>query len=196
MNKIKDARLAFTSANAFLEHAKPFYEDVKRSKKPYEMTLKKVGNLASSATNLTFAVELYLKSYRIIVGESYISNHNLFQQFEKLPDKHKNEIRKRYFNLLVATNDNALQDLNLLIKSEQKQITKQEYSKGDNESKTIDEVLRRSSGKFTIWRYIFDSHEKGKKFTKVKIEYGHLLLICKVFKSLINEMAKGDNLDL
>ena len=57
------------------------------------------GGLVASATNLTLALELYLKSLRIVLGLSVPQHHNLWDLYKAVPQGYKTQIEQRYEKL-------------------------------------------------------------------------------------------------
>src|SRR5665811_1042974 len=81
-----DPHLAVAAADAFRELAKPFLRWIGRDMTTaHERAVRAPGMLVASATNLSLAVELYLKALSIAVGLTPMKSHDLVALYGGLP---------------------------------------------------------------------------------------------------------------
>ncbi len=179
--------LALVCADSFLKTAQSFIDIEKISRKLPEgsdgIYAPALGDLAVCATNLAFAVEIYLKCLRAQLGLPQARGHDLWELYGDLPSHTKREIERRYergrtnpspayasitFSLSRRPNKPAWQDLSVA-------------------SMKLGDVLKRSKDVFVSWRYVFefrnakddDSHQLH------TFEYLLLLLACVAINAVI-----------
>ena len=142
-----------------------------------------LGDLAVCATNLAFALEIYLKCLRAQLGLPQARGHDLWELYRGLPPNTKNEIERRYergrtnpssayasitFSLSRRPDTPAWEDLSLV-------------------SMKLGDVLKRSKDVFVSWRYVFEvrnAEDDGSRQLH-RFEYLLLLLACVAINAVI-----------
>ncbi len=159
-----DAAMVLRSADAFRAFSRPFCERVASlgRKEAIEEGRRSMGEMIASASNLAFAVELYMKALRIVHGQGPRWTHNLAKLYSEFPKELQESIEAAY---AAAPKPNVLEhviDLGISIThkdaSEEDRIPK---PLGPNDQ-SVRAVLERSSDAFEVWRYLYDQGEPGK----------------------------------
>jgi len=82
----RDPKLALDSADSFRSLAGRFVSSIRMHLNyAWQDALADLGGLVASATNLTLAVEIYLKTLYILLGLQVPHTHNLLRLFSGLP---------------------------------------------------------------------------------------------------------------
>lgn len=168
-----DAVTVLQAANAFREYARPFCEKAAESFSPDEVRGvedKDFGNVIASATNLAFAIELYMKALRILKELGPMRTHDLATLYAGLPKDLRRAIKVTYddaqkkvdpsqparaIGVVIVHKDALAQDRSL-------GILATDWS--------LRAVLERSRDLFRGWRYLYDQGEPG-KVKRVYYEY-------------------------
>lgn len=191
MRKSDDAKLieplALVCADSFLKTAQSFIDTQKIKRELPEgsdgINNPALGDLAVCATNLAFAIEIYLKCLRAQLGLQHARGHDLWDLYNDLPDHIKSEIETRYergrnnpspahasitFSLSRRPDAPAWQDLSLA-------------------SMKLGDVLKRSKDVFVSWRYVFEVRkaEDDDSHQLHTFEYLLLLLACVAINAVI-----------
>ncbi|MDE3088578.1 MAG: HEPN domain-containing protein, partial [Chloroflexota bacterium] len=169
-NRVHDATLAIQSADAFRELSKPFLDRVGNDiRVSHELAVRNLGGMIASATNLSLAVELYLKAIRILLNRDPTTDHDLSALFNGLPQSLKHSVVCEYeklkalpagsvasFELAIAPRVPGEEELRELNRSRPAQ---------DN---SLTSVLKRCRNAFRTWRYL---HERGDSKRIVTFQY-------------------------
>src|SRR6266487_1480225 len=93
-----DALIVLQSADAFRRAARSFCEQVARLPTDEAMAeaRKDIGAMIAAATNLAFAIELYMKALRIIYGLGPKWTHHLGKLYADLPSRLRHSIEVAY----------------------------------------------------------------------------------------------------
>lgn len=151
------------------------------------------GNLVVCATNLSFALELYLKSLLALLGLQVPNTHDLLKLYNNLPSEIKSEIEERYER--GRTTPSPVHASITVAKAIRPETPK--WSDNTVESKALANVLERSKDMFKTWRYIFEGQPKEEGFHSYKFEYLLLLFACVAVRATIKdqmEQTKHDGL--
>lgn len=182
--------MALACADSFRRTAESFI-DVERIRRdlpegPIGTYGQAFGDLAVCATNLAFALEIYLKCLRTQVGlpaRSRGSGHDLWELYEGLPPQIKSEIEERYER--GRTNPHpAHASITFAIGRSPDPPIWSDFSKKLME---LGEVLKRSKDVFVSWRYVFEvrKSENDSTYQQHTFEYLLLLLACAAIDAVI-----------
>lgn len=179
--------IALVCANSFMKTAQSFIDIQKIDRElpegPVGTYGPAFGDIAVCATNLAFAIEIYLKCLRAELGLPQARGHNLYELYRDLPPRVKNEIESRYergrtnpsptyasitFALSRQPGNPIWQDLGLL-------------------SMKLGDVLKRSKDVFVSWRCVFEvrNAEDDDARQLHTFEYLLLLLACVAINAVI-----------
>jgi hypothetical protein len=145
-----------------------------------------LGDLAVCATNLAFAIEIYLKCLRAQVGlptRSQGSGHDLSKLYEDLPPHTKREIEERYERGRTHPHP-AYASITFALSQSPKPPV---WSDLTDKSMNLAEVLKRSKDVFVSWRYVFEVKESysDTRHQMHTFEYLLLLLACVAINAVI-----------
>ena len=152
--KALDCKSAFVCAEAFQRLADqiiPSIADIGEST-PSQM-LQKMGDLVACATNLAFAIELYLKALLIHFGLSVPQIHDLYDLYSEIPSQAKALIENTYESSWRKEWLGRRASITLA-KGPPRIPNRDDSSK---RSRTLSDLLNRSRGLFESWRYVFES---------------------------------------
>ena len=171
--KNRDFRLAFQCADSFFGLAKPYFDQIGADLNGGVMAASKdPGSLISAATNLTLAIELYLKSLRTSLQLSVPETHNLWSLYKSLPTNVKHLIEEKYSQKVASTPDEKLLQLKVAYELATGDGPKApEFPKNENESNEVKQLLKRSANAFQLWRYVYESVKPGERYYFIKLEY-------------------------
>lgn len=170
--------LAIQSADAFLKLSKSFLDSVGTDmQSSHQRAVRDLGGMIASATNLSLAVELYLKSLRLLQSLDPTTDHDLWALFQGLPEWLKDSVAREYQknNKGVPTGVAVSFELAMAPRvpgeAEVQELNRQRPA-NDN---SLDAVLKRSRNAFQTWRYL---HEKGDSQRIVMFRYDFHFLGC------------------
>jgi hypothetical protein len=184
--------IALACADSFLRTAQSFIES-ERIRKALPEGLFGIaehghvfGDLAVCATNLAFAIEIYLKCLRAQVGlpaRSQGSGHDLWKLYEDLPVHTKKEIEERYERGRTHPHPAYASITFALSRSPKPPV----WSDLADELMNLAEVLKRSKDVFVSWRYVFEVNDSYGKtgHQQHTFEYLLLLLACVAINAVI-----------
>lgn len=110
-----------------------------------------IGALVTSAANLAFALELYLKALRKRLGLPSIATHDLWKLYRELPADTKSRIEAHYDHVR-STIPHQLRAITIA----KGPLQRPDWEKLDRKSEALEPVLKRSRDAFSSWRYIFE----------------------------------------
>ena len=158
----QDRDATYACAEAFLRLAEPVVirigEDVKESTQSHPFSVN-MGDVAAAATNLAFAIELYIKGI-LLTSKCDAHGHNLGGLYAAMPqyfktviegayeETRKNDWNGRYPSITIAMGPERSENLPKC----------DDYS---SKSSELGELLNRSSDIFISWRYIYEFRESG-----------------------------------
>ncbi len=172
--KSTDHRIALHSATGFHKMAQTFFEKLK-GKDVHEgvkILADSPGDFICASTNLCLAIELYLKSIKIGLGEDITQTHNLLTLFNDLSPDVRAQLEQIYESHISKFGEKDLKQLALIINSAYDSVKK--APDFDTDDKSLAAVLNRSSNGFTAWRYFFETMEVDETQSKLEVEYDHL----------------------
>jgi hypothetical protein len=161
-----DALSVIQAANAFREYSRPFCDKV-RGFPPQQV--KQVqdndfGDLIASATNLAFAIELYIKAVRILHGLGPMRTHDLAALYASLPKTSRRRIQATYA-ATIQTLDPSPSPL-VVVRIAHRDAPQDEARRTDKlpdnvSDVSFERVLERSRDLFERWRYLYDQGKHG-----------------------------------
>ena len=172
--------IALVCADSFLKTAQSFI-DIKRIHQelpegPVGTYGPAFGDLAVCATNLAFALEIYLKCLRAQLGLPQARGHDLWELYSDLPSRIKSAIETRYER--GRTNPSpAYASISFALTRRPDKLIWQDLGLA---SMKLEDVLKRSKDVFVSWRYIFEfrNAEDENSHEVHRFEYLLLLLGC------------------
>ena len=187
--KNRDFRFAFQCAESFLNLATPYLTKMGVGLNEGPLVAKDdPGGLVCSATNLTFAIELYLKSLRIGLELGVPSTHNLWELYKSLPNNAKQIIETKYDDRVSKILDTDLFELSIALEvATPDGPTAPEFPNNPDEAKDLRSLLQRTNNAFQTWRYLYEAVEPGERYFIIKFEYSHLLVLCHSIREHIQE---------
>lgn len=185
--KAYDVGTALVAADAFRQHAHIFLNAIGTDMEAaHHRAIQRLGELIASATELTLAVELYLKILWMRLGLNVPETHDLWSLFKNLPNEQlRTSIIKAYDNSNPVTGSEVA-SLELAIsvgpfQEDQMQAAETERTKKKH-GPSLKAVLLRCSNGFQAWRYL---HEQGKpgQVRLVEYEFARLDTIAEVVRA-------------
>lgn len=155
----------------------------------FRRTPRGLGTIVGAATNLSLALELYLKALRIVLRLPVPKSHNLRTLYGGLPGRTRAKIEKRYELLREKVPRPTPAGI---------RITKGPATApklGDNGQTDYDlpSVLRRSRDSFSSWRYIFEFRPpSGSQYQSHQFEYLFIDMACRAIREIIKSEAAPD----
>jgi len=151
-----------------------------------------MGDVVAAATNLAFAIELYIK---VILTLSKIpvplgrEGHDLGKLYAAMPEHFRSVIGRSYEERRKKDWKGRYPSITVSIGQVSAGIPK--WNDGCSESLDLEALLNRSSNIFTSWRYIYEfkkPDEGGWQFHR--LEYGLLLSACRAMQDTIKWLQK------
>jgi len=178
---------AMNAANAFFRNAEVFFKQVPRGlDEAARFTIARRGPLSAAVTNLSLAVELYLKAVALLTVGKHRETHNLPELFDALPPFVQNAIESEYNRRMAAVPaEGEATALEMLITPTPDEPTEQQIAElkaGQPTGTDIRSVLTAEKDAFRNWRYLFESDKPGKA-TLLRVDYGRLIAIAKSIQS-------------
>jgi len=151
-----------------------------------------MGDMVAAATNLAFAIELYIK---VILTVSKIAvpigreGHDLGKLYAAMPQHFRGVIGRSYEETRKEDWNGKYPSITVSIGQVSAGIPK--WDDDRSESLDLDALLIRSSNIFTSWRYIYEFKKPdpgGWQFHR--LEYGLLLSACRAMRDTIKWLQK------
>lgn len=179
--KTRDVRAGLVCADAFQRLAELFIgrigTDVKEGRQDPSTEF---GDLVACATNLSLALELYMKALITQLELTVPKDHDLRSLFDTLPQQVKTQIEEVY-DKAWRSQWNGRRASITIAKGPYDEPPWSDYS---NESKDLGALLQRSRDVFCSWRYIYEFTEpEGSPYQFHQFEYGLLLCACHAVKA-------------
>ncbi|MDH5184946.1 MAG: hypothetical protein OEX12_13770 [Gammaproteobacteria bacterium] len=180
-----DVTVGIQSADSFREHAHFFISKIPNDmNKAHIYAANDFGGLITSATNMAFAIELYLKILRALTGKNIPDSHHLWELFKKLPQEIKTHIQDNY-NKQNPVDGNDVAALEVMIApSNQSPPNRTEPRK----EPSLKNILITSSNTFQTWRYMYEIMEH-KVHKPICYEYMRLDLIAHLVRSTCIQLS-------
>lgn len=133
-------------------------------------------SVAVAVTNLGFALEMYLKSLRLLVGLDVPEKHDLWVLYKSLPVEIKNSIELRYEEYVARVERTTLFTLCMIVEAAPNgQPQQPEFPKRVDVKFDVPNLLRRAGSLAVSWRYTQDAVPLGKRLSPVQyFEHSHL----------------------
>jgi hypothetical protein len=190
----RDLGAVLACAEAFLRLAEPAVLRIMKLNESTEPGPFKpsFGDTVAAATNLAFAIELYIKSILIVskvdmpLGRD---GHNLGKLYRLMPQHFRDVIGKSYEETRKDNWFGRIPSVSLSVGKMQTGIPKWDDNRSD--SLDIEELLIRSADVFTSWRYIYEFKKPdngGWQF--YRLEYGLLLSACRAMRDTVKSLQK------
>ncbi len=156
-----DRDAAVSCAEAFLRLAEPVVirigKDVPESTTQSRPFLPSMGDVAAAATNLAFAIELYIKGILIasrIEPPAGRDGHNLGKLYAALPQHFKDVIERSYEETRKNDWNGRYPSITVAMRPEPANLPK--WDDNLSQSLGLGPLLDRSSDIFSSWRYIYE----------------------------------------
>ena len=185
----RDISASLDCAKAFQRAAEPFLaritEDVKGGgTQPPSHT----GDLVVVASNLAFAVELYIKTLLAQLQHDVPKSHHLGKLYWEIPQNVRDEIEKSWREIVNRDWYGKRASITIVKGPADPPI------RDDSRSRFIclEEVLGRSGDVFSSWRYIYEFTEPDQgNYQFHHFEYGLLSSACEAIRVAINERLQN-----
>jgi len=146
----------------------------------------RLGDIAACATNLAFALEIYLKCLRIQVGlppRAEGKGHDLWELYKELPSQVRTAIEERYESGRTRPFPTHASFTYVLQRSPVPPI----WDEGNEKSMALPDVLKRSKDTFVSWRYVFEIQQPNRHdlVRRRTFEYLLLLFACTAINAVI-----------
>jgi hypothetical protein len=142
-----------------------------------------------AVTNLGFALEMYLKSLRLLVGVDVPETHDLWALYKSLPVEVKNSLELRYNDSVAAREGTTLFTLSFMVEAAPVGRRPQpEFPKREEVRSDVPNLLRRAGRLAVNWRYPHDAVPFGKRLSPVQnFEHSHL----RIFRDALVAEIRG-----
>jgi len=172
--------IAALAGDAFLSLAQIFLQSLSNNSNGAAMDASKdIGGLLASATNLSLAIEIYLKAVLFDCGINVPHTHDLPELYKLIPTAVQKQISSAY--AVLQENKNEVNEVKELVL----QLSRSPLFPDDDpvlpQNNSILEILSRNKNAFMIWRYAF-SALTDKSNTLLRYEFLHLGLIAKAIR--------------
>lgn len=179
--KVRNSQEALVCGESFQKLAEKLIPEIRTVKEGSHHAMPdEMGDVVACATNLAFAVELYLKGLLIQLGRNVPMDHNLRNLYGAIPQSVR--------TLIESTYDTALPD-------EVRRLgghVSFRFAKGPlkeppwNDYKVslaLPDLLARSKDLFVSWRYVYEfSQPEGSPYQFHQFEYGLLRCAAEVLR--------------
>lgn len=150
----RNPRLVLDSADAFHGLARQFLSSIRQHVNfAWKDAQNDPGGLVASATNLSFAVELYLKLLHILLCQPIPHTHNLLQLFSALPQDVQKALIRAYDAIGCPSLEVAC---GIILQLSVRPITNDDPPPEECPDHGLRAVLNRGRDAFDTWRYIYE----------------------------------------
>ncbi len=182
-----DPQSALLCAEAFQRLSEQFIKNIgKIPEGSTQDSPRELGNLVSSATNLSLALEIYLKTLRNQLGLPIPKIHDLWELYRDLPPEVKIEIEDMYDRSWRSLPKDTRVSITIAKGPRDAPIWK------NHKSIELAELLKISADVFKSWRYIFVYEPKESGYEFHQFPYRLLVLACEALKASILNHDKGN----
>ena len=194
-NRDLDREAVVACAEAFLRLAEPVVirigEGVEERTQSHPF-LPSMGDVAATATNLAFAIELYIKAILIASNIDVLTGregHNLGTLYALMPEYFKAVIERSYEETRKKDWSGKYPSITVSIGPVSANLPK--WDDDRSESFDLGAILNRSSDIFTSWRYIFEFKKTDDGgWQSHRFEHGLLLSACHAMRDTIKSLQK------
>ena len=191
--KERDSQAALVCGEAFQRLAEEFIPRIGaiKEKSSQEMS-NKLGDLVACATNLGFAIELYLKALLTQLDLPVPQVHDLRALYDRIPQPVRSIIESVYDTALPDQVRQLYGRVSFTIaKGPLEEPPWDDYTKV---SPALPDVLERSRDLFQSWRYIFEfTQPEDSPYQFHKFEYGLLWCAAEAMRVEITIRLQGKN---
>jgi len=174
ITKKRDAQAALMCGKAFQKLAAGFIPKIRAIKEESSRDMSnELSDLVACATNLGFAIELYLKALLTQLDLPVPQEHNLHNLYDSIPQA----VREVIENVYDAALPDQVRQLHgrVSITLAKGLLEEPKWTQYDEMPLTLPDLLARSGDLFTSWRYIFEfSLPKDGSYQFHQFEYGLL----------------------
>ena len=189
-----DRDAAVSCAEAFLRLAEPVVirigKDVPESTTQSRPFFPSMGDVAAAATNLAFAIELYIKGILIaskIEPPTGRDGHNLGKLYTAIPKHFKDVIERSYEETRKKDWNGRYPSITVALRPEPANLPKWDDIR--SQSLGLGPLLDGSWDIFSSWRYIYEFKNPGEGGWKShRFEYGLLLSACHAMRDTIKSL--------
>ena len=189
-----DRDAAVSCAEAFLRLAEPVVirigKDVPESTTQSRPFFPSMGDVAAAATNLAFAIELYIKGILIaskIEPPTGRDGHNLGKLYTAIPKHFKDVIERSYEETRKKDWNGRYPSITVAMRPEPANLPKWDDIR--SQSLGLGPLLDGSCDIFSSWRYIYEFKNPGEGGWKShRFEYGLLLSACHAMRDTIKSL--------
>ena len=188
VRKYRDIRVGIVCAQAFQRLAEPFIARIAEGMP--EGTVRasgELGDLVACATNLAFALELYIKTLLVQVDSAVPEGprgHDQALLYNAIPQDVRIRIEARYKEAWRANWYGRRASITIAKGPPDLPV----WNDYEAESKQLSELLRRSGDLFQSWRYIYEFIEPvDTTYQLHRFEYGLLLCACQAIEASISK---------
>lgn len=183
--RVRNSQEAFVCGEAFQRLAEKLLPAIPSVKEGFHLVPDETGDLVACATNLAFAVELYLKGILTQLGLDVPTTHDLRALYDLIPQADRTLIESIYDTALPDEVQRLGGHLSLQLASFQLAegpLRKPPWN-DDKVSLALPDLLVRSKDLFVSWRYVFEfSPPEGSLYQVRKFEYGLLRCAAEVLR--------------
>jgi len=189
----RDISSSLDCAEAFQRAAEPFLhriaEDVKGGG---TQPPSRIGDLVVAASNLAFAVELYIKTLLAQLQHDVPRGHNLGKLYDAIPQPVRDEIEKSCYAIWLR--DWSGRHAGITIAKGPADTPK--WNDHRIKSKHLGELLTIMGDVFSSWRYIYEFTEPSQSnYQFHRFEYGLLFSVCEAISAAINDRLQNSKAD-
>ena len=189
-----DRDAAVSCAEAFPRLAEPVVirigKDVPESTTQSRPFLPSMGDVATAATNLAFAIELYIKGILIaskIEAPTGRDGHNLGKLYAAMPNHFKDLLERSYEETRKKDWNGRYPSITVALRPEPANLPTWDDIR--SQSLGLGPLLDGSWDIFSSWRYIYEFKNSGEGGWKShRFEYGLLLSACHAMRDTIKSL--------
>lgn len=154
--KERDAKLAFVCGEAFQRQAGEIIPRISAIKEGSEQSLSnELGDVVVCATNLAFALELFIKAILVHLDLEVPEMHDLSALYKRIPDQVKAIIEDTY-HAKLPEQLRALPYHRFTFATWKRPLAGPHFDDKTRLSSSLPDLLARSSNLFQSWRYLFE----------------------------------------
>ncbi len=143
-----------------------------------------IGELVCCATNLSLALELYLKALYVQRGDEPPSTHDLGALFQGLSHRARDSVGRRFERI----KSNGPRGVSASVTISRGPATPPAWRDYSAVPKSLQEILTRAGDGFVTWRYLFEHHACPPEYEAVEFEY---LLLHYACEAVADEIASA-----
>ena len=186
----RDTSVSLDCAEAFQGTAEPFLariaEDVKGGG---PQPISQIGDLVVAASNLAFAVELYIKTLLAQLKQDVPKGHHLGKLYWSIPEYVRDGIEKSWRTILKRDRYGKRGSITIAKGPTDPPI----WDESRSGAICLEEVLDRSEDVFSSWRYIYEfTRPSQSNYQFHHFEYGSLLSACKAIRATIDVLRSRE----